>query len=120
MIFKSGDYSHQCSCVSYLTSKIVCFGDGSNVFRFELFQNHEDGGIIHYVLNCFAFFYIGKAVEQSHGTIPTTILFIVPAVGSVLVSAIFLPQFISVGSSGGMFYTLFFQSRHTISIFVSD
>ncbi len=61
----------------------------------------KDGGIIHYVLNCFALFYIGRAVEQSHGTLSAAILFTVPAVGSVLFSSIFLPQYISVGASGG-------------------
>lgn len=41
--------------------------------------------------------------EQSHGTISATILFVIPAIGSVIFSSIFLPQYISVGSSGGKF-----------------
>lgn len=60
-----------------------------------------DGGMIHYLLNCFALFYIGRAVEHSHGTRSTAIVFIVPSVGSVIMSSIFLPQYISVGASGG-------------------
>lgn len=61
------------------------------------------GGLIHFALNCFAMFYIGRAVEQNHGFKSTTILFTVPAIGSTIISAIFLPELISVGASGGIF-----------------
>jgi len=47
--------------------------------------------------------YIGRAVEQNHGSTKTAILFVVPAVGSTIFSALFLPQYISVGASGGIF-----------------
>lgn len=62
-----------------------------------------DGGIVHFLLNSFAIFYIGRAVEQNHGSFNAAILFAMPAVGSTIISAIFLPQFISVGASGGIF-----------------
>lgn len=69
---------------------------------YEILLNmFTDGGIIHYLLNCFAIFYIGRAVEYSHGTLSTSLLFIIPSVGSVLFSSLFLPQYISVGASGG-------------------
>ncbi len=61
------------------------------------------GGIIHFLLNCFAIFYIGRAVEQNHGTAQTATLFIVPSIGSTILSSLLLPQFISVGASGGIF-----------------
>lgn len=62
-----------------------------------------DGGIVHFLLNCFAMFYIGRAVEQNHGFLSAVVIFTVSAIGSTIISAIFLPQFISVGSSGGIF-----------------
>ncbi len=60
-------------------------------------------GIIHFVLNMLALWFIGYAVEQSHGFINVAILFIVPAVGGTIMSALFLPEYISVGASGGIF-----------------
>lgn len=60
-------------------------------------------GLIHYVLNMLALWFVGKAVEQIHGLYPAFVLFIVPAVGGTILSAIFLPGFITVGASGGIF-----------------
>lgn len=60
-------------------------------------------GIVHYVINMLATWYIGAAVEQSHGFASAAILFLIPAVGGNILSAIFLPQYISVGASGGIF-----------------
>jgi len=60
-------------------------------------------GIIHYVLNMIALWFIGKAVEQCHGSLAAVILFIIPAVGGTILSALFLPEYISVGASGGIF-----------------
>jgi len=61
------------------------------------------GGVIHFVLNMLAMWFIGAAVEQSHGFASAAILFFIPAVGGNILSAIFLPQYISVGASGGIF-----------------
>ena len=60
-------------------------------------------GLIHYFLNMLSLWFIGSAVEQSHGFIPALILFIIPAIGGTVLSAIFLPGYISVGASGGIF-----------------
>lgn len=60
-------------------------------------------GIIHYVINMLAFWFIGAALETSHGVVNTIALFLIPGVGGNILSAIFLPQFISVGASGGIF-----------------
>ena len=60
-------------------------------------------GLIHYFLNMFALWFVGKAIEQIHGCIPTAVIFIVSAIGGVILSAIFLPGFIAVGASGGIF-----------------
>jgi membrane associated rhomboid family serine protease len=60
-------------------------------------------GIIHFVLNMLAMWFIGYAVEMNHGFMAIAILFIVPAIGGTLLSALFLPEYISVGASGGIF-----------------
>ncbi len=60
-------------------------------------------GIIHYCLNMLALWFVGSAVEQCHGTLASAILFIIPAVGGLILSALLLPQYISVGASGGIF-----------------
>jgi len=60
-------------------------------------------GIIHFVLNMLALWFIGLAVEQSHGFWNVAILFVVPAIGGNIMSALFLPEYISVGASGGIF-----------------
>jgi membrane associated rhomboid family serine protease len=60
-------------------------------------------GWIHYVINMMALYFIGGAFEQSHGWLSACVLFIVPAVGGNILSAICLPQYISVGASGGIF-----------------
>lgn len=59
-------------------------------------------GLIHYVLNMFALWFVGKAVEQIHGFLPTAFMFIVSAIGGIILSAIFLPEYITVGASGGI------------------
>lgn len=60
-------------------------------------------GIIHFILNMVALWFIGYAVEMNHGFLAIAILFIVPATGGTLLSALFLPEYISVGASGGIF-----------------
>eukprot|EP00574_Skeletonema_japonicum_P009915 CAMPEP_0201718010 /NCGR_PEP_ID=MMETSP0593-20130828/3609_1 /ASSEMBLY_ACC=CAM_ASM_000672 /TAXON_ID=267983 /ORGANISM="Skeletonema japonicum, Strain CCMP2506" /LENGTH=560 /DNA_ID=CAMNT_0048208189 /DNA_START=251 /DNA_END=1930 /DNA_ORIENTATION=+ len=60
-------------------------------------------GVIHYFLNMVALWLIGRAVEQCHGFMAAVILFIIPAVGGTILSALFLPEYISVGASGGIF-----------------
>jgi membrane associated rhomboid family serine protease len=60
-------------------------------------------GLVHFFVNMMALYFIGGAVEQSHGFASTAVLFIIPAVGGNILSAICLPQYISVGASGGIF-----------------
>ena len=60
-------------------------------------------GLIHFFLNMFALWFIGGAVEKSHGMVNAAIIFVLPATGGNILSALFLPQYISVGASGGIF-----------------
>jgi membrane associated rhomboid family serine protease len=60
-------------------------------------------GLVHYVVNMLALYFIGGAVEKAHGIASAAVLFVVPAVGGNILSAICLPGFISVGASGGIF-----------------
>jgi len=60
-------------------------------------------GLVHFFVNMAALWFIGGAIEQSHGIVNAMILFFVPGIGGNILSAIFLPQYISVGASGGIF-----------------
>lgn len=60
-------------------------------------------GLIHYIFNMMALWFVGSAVESIHGFIAVSIIFTISAIGGTLMSAIFLPQYISVGASGGIF-----------------
>lgn len=60
-------------------------------------------GLVHYFINMLALWFVGSAIEQCHGTIASTILFVMPAIGGTILSAIFLPEYITVGASGGIF-----------------
>jgi len=81
------------------TTRIVEKGQWFRIFSPLILH----AGIIHYVINMAAWFFIGAAVEQSHGLKNAIILFLIPGVGGNILSAIFLPQYISVGASGGIF-----------------
>lgn len=60
-------------------------------------------GLIHFFFNMFALWLIGSALERSHGFFATAGLFVIPAIGGTIMSAISLPEYISVGASGGIF-----------------
>ena len=45
--------------------------------------------------------FVGTAVEHSHGSFAAALLFTLPAIGGTLLSALFLPEYITVGASGG-------------------
>ena len=56
-----------------------------------------------HILNMFALWYVGKAIELIHGHFQAASAFVIPAIGGIILSAIFLPQYITVGASGGIF-----------------
>jgi membrane associated rhomboid family serine protease len=60
-------------------------------------------GLVHYFINTLALWFVGKAIETSHGMVAAAILFVIPAIGGTILSAIFLPEYITVGASGGIF-----------------
>jgi len=60
-------------------------------------------GLVHYFINMLALWFVGGAIETSHGWIAAMIIFILSAVGGTIMSAIFLPEYITVGASGGIF-----------------
>ena len=59
-------------------------------------------GLIHYGINMFALFYVAKAIESVHGFWAVLGQFLISSTGGIVLSAIFLPQFITVGASGGI------------------
>lgn len=60
-------------------------------------------GIIHFAFNMFAIWFIGGPLEKIHGFYNISCLFIISAVGGNILSALFQPNVISVGASGGIF-----------------
>ena len=60
-------------------------------------------GWIYFFLDMFAIHAIGSAIEIEHGFIASAVIFISSSVGGTILSALFLPEFISVGASGGIF-----------------
>ena len=81
------------------TSKIVVEGQWFRLFTPLVLH----AGLIHYAVNMAALWFIGGAFEESHGVLHTILLFLIPGVGGNILSAIFLPQYVSVGASGGIF-----------------
>jgi len=81
------------------TPKIVNDGQWWRLFSPVILH----AGLIHWVVNMLALWFFGIAIEQSHGLANSLLMFWVPAVGGNILSAIFLPQYISVGASGGIF-----------------
>ena len=81
------------------TVLIVDYGEWYRLFSPMVLH----AGLIHYFLNITALWFIGQAVEQCHGTLAAIILFVIPAVGGTILSAIFLSEYITVGASGGIF-----------------
>jgi hypothetical protein len=85
------------------------------------FASHQHGGDVVYVspnpktlqgyppANCSSLtfllchFFSGGAVEESHGLLNGMFFFFVPGIGANILSSVFLPQYISVGASGGIF-----------------
>lgn len=64
---------------------------------------YQQAGLVHYVINMLALRFVGAAVEMSHGWFAAFVIFTLSAVGGTVLSAIFLPDAISVGASGGIF-----------------
>ena len=60
-------------------------------------------GIVHYVVNMVAIWFIGRPLEKLHGFANISFLFIISAVGGNTLSAVFQPFAFSVGASGGIF-----------------
>jgi membrane associated rhomboid family serine protease len=60
-------------------------------------------GLVHYFINTLALWFVGKAIETTHGIVAAAILFVIPAIGGTILSGYFLPQYITVGASGGIF-----------------
>ena len=60
-------------------------------------------GFIHYMVNMLALWFIGSAVEHFHGYAAASIIFVISSLGGTIMSAVFLPEIVSVGASGGIF-----------------
>ena len=60
------------------------------------------GGLIHVVMNCYAFLMFGRLVEMLSNRAHLAIIFLLSCIGGGLLSLYFLPDVPSVGASGGI------------------
>lgn len=60
-------------------------------------------GILHYIVNMVAIWFIGRPLEELLGFANVSFLFIISGVGGNILSAVFQPFAFSVGASGGIF-----------------
>jgi membrane associated rhomboid family serine protease len=81
------------------TGLIVIFNQGWRLLTSTVLH----AGLVHYFINMLALWFVGGAIETSHGWLAAMIIFIMSAVGGTILSALFLPEYITVGASGGIF-----------------
>src|SRR6478672_268852 len=60
------------------------------------------GGLLHVVMNCYAFLMFGRLVETLSNRAHLAIVFLLSCIGGGLLSLYFLPDMPSVGASGGI------------------
>jgi membrane associated rhomboid family serine protease len=84
------------------SSRIVVEKEGWRLVTSSLLH----AGLVHYIVNMLALWFVGAAIETGHGWFSATLIFSLSALGGSILSAIFLPQAISVGASGGIFGTM--------------
>jgi membrane associated rhomboid family serine protease len=60
------------------------------------------GGVLHVVMNSYAFFLFGRLIEMLSNRAHLAIVFLLSCIGGGLLSLLFLPDGVSVGASGGI------------------
>jgi membrane associated rhomboid family serine protease len=60
------------------------------------------GGLVHVLMNCYAFLMFGRLVEMLSNRAHLAIVFLLSCIGGGLMSLFFLPATVSVGASGGI------------------
>jgi membrane associated rhomboid family serine protease len=60
------------------------------------------GGILHVVMNCYAFYSFGRIFELLANRAHLAIVFLLSAIGGGILSLVFAPDGLSVGASGGI------------------
>lgn len=81
------------------TNLIVNENDWWRLFSSALLH----AGLVHYFINMLALWFVGAAIEMSHGWVAAAIIFTLSALGGTILSSLFLPEYITVGASGGIF-----------------
>jgi len=89
-------------CGARVSDLIVNAGQGWRLVTAMLLH----GGIIHLVFNMLVLMFVGRGLEKAHGTATAAAIFLLGGFGGNVLSALFLPQFVSVGASGGIFAML--------------
>ncbi|GMH87879.1 hypothetical protein TL16_g10991, partial [Triparma laevis f. inornata] len=89
-------------CGARVTNLIVNEGQGYRLLSAMFLHS----GLIHLTFNMAVLLFIGRGLEKAHGLFETALIFLVGGFGGNVLSALFLPQYISVGASGGIFALL--------------
>ena len=89
-------------CGARVTSLIVLDGQ---VWRL-LSATFLHSGLVHLLFNMSVLYFVGRGLERAHGAPTVLLIFLVGGVGGNVLSALFLPQYVSVGASGGIFSLL--------------
>ena len=89
-------------CGARVTNLIVNEGQGYRLLTAMFLHS----GILHLMFNMAVLLFIGRGLEKAHGLFETALIFLVGGFGGNVLSALFLPQYISVGASGGIFALL--------------
>ncbi len=59
-------------------------------------------GVLHVLMNCYAFYSFGRIVEMLTNRAHLALVFLLSAIGGGVLSLVFMPDGISVGASGGI------------------
>ncbi len=86
--------------------------NAAGLVKWEVFKHHEywriltgsavHGGLIHVVMNCYAFLMFGRLCELLSNRAHMAIVFLLACIGGALLSLFLLPDSTSVGASGGI------------------
>ena len=89
-------------CGAKVTYLIVNYGQFWRLFTAMFLHS----GLVHLFFNVIVLVFVGRGVELAHGTHVAALAFVIGGYGGNVLSALFLPQYVSVGASGGIFSLL--------------
>lgn len=103
--------------IAFVPGETLLLGGGESVLRAgfvkQLFLQNDEywriltggamhGGLIHLAFNGYALYVLGKLIEVLSNRAHLAIVFILSIIGGGILSLVFLPEFPSIGASGGI------------------